>query len=228
MAGKRSTTKERLSRETIVASALALADAEGIGAVTIRRLATDHGVTPMALYWHFKDKEALLDGLVEHVLDEIRTPSWPESDLPPWDVRVRQCCEAILEGLARHPEVADLVHHRFMGCAAGLDLAELTFAALREGGFDDEQMSDIGVHALHTLVMLVTMEPGENAVIYSADEVARRTREKRASLEALEPGRYPTIIYCAPSLVSKTVNRRYQNTGLEILIQGIRALQAQL
>src|SRR5690349_18471231 len=50
-------TKERLSRETVTERALALADAEGIDAVTIRRLATDLGVTPMALYWHFQDKE---------------------------------------------------------------------------------------------------------------------------------------------------------------------------
>ena len=42
--------RERLSRDTIVDGAIALADAEGLDAVTIRRLAEDHGVTPMALY----------------------------------------------------------------------------------------------------------------------------------------------------------------------------------
>src|SRR6185437_12949937 len=52
----RSGDRERLSRDTIVAGAVALADAEGLDAVTIRRIANDHQVTPMALYWHFKDK----------------------------------------------------------------------------------------------------------------------------------------------------------------------------
>ena len=61
MAKRSAPTRVRLSRETIVASAVALADAEGLEAVTIRRLAQEHGVTPMAMYWHFSDKDSLLD-----------------------------------------------------------------------------------------------------------------------------------------------------------------------
>src|SRR3954452_5854316 len=68
-------TKERLRRDTVTERALALADAEGIDAVTIRRLATDLGVTPMALYWHFQDKERLLDGVAELVLSQITPPA---------------------------------------------------------------------------------------------------------------------------------------------------------
>src|SRR5665213_3657639 len=60
-------TRERLSRDVIAAGAVALADREGIDAVTIRRLATDNAVTPMALYWHFKDKDAVLDGIAEQI-----------------------------------------------------------------------------------------------------------------------------------------------------------------
>src|SRR6476620_10513894 len=63
----RSGDRERLSRDTIVAGAVALADAEGLDAVTIRRIANDHQVTPMALYWHFKDKGELLDGIPERL-----------------------------------------------------------------------------------------------------------------------------------------------------------------
>ncbi|MBT0772337.1 TetR family transcriptional regulator [Kineosporia sp. J2-2] len=228
MAARRSATRERLSREAIVTSALALAGAEGLDAVTVRRLAADHGVTPMALYWHFKDKDALLDGMVEQVLAGIEIPVWPAGEPPPWHSRIRACFEAILDGLGRHPEVADLVHQRFLVCRAGLDLAELVFAALREGGFSDEQMSDIGVYALHTLVMLVTQEPGKRSPRHSPEEAARSIRVRRIELEALEPDRYPSIIHCAPSLVAKSKNRRYQNTGLAILIEGIHDLQAKL
>jgi TetR/AcrR family transcriptional regulator, tetracycline repressor protein len=69
MANRRSgpVARERLSRDTIVDGAIALADAEGLDAVTIRRLAQDHEVTPMALYWHFKDKGELLDALRPHL-----------------------------------------------------------------------------------------------------------------------------------------------------------------
>ena len=53
--------------------AMQLADADGLEALTIRKLATDLGVTPMALYWHFRSKEELLGGLVERVWSEIDT-----------------------------------------------------------------------------------------------------------------------------------------------------------
>lgn len=52
--------RNALSREIVVKRAIAIADAEGLQAVTIRRVAKELGVTPMALYWHFKDKNELL------------------------------------------------------------------------------------------------------------------------------------------------------------------------
>ena len=47
--------------------ALKLADADGLDALTIRKLAQHLGVTPMALYWHFRSKEDLLEGVAEQV-----------------------------------------------------------------------------------------------------------------------------------------------------------------
>lgn len=220
--------RERLSREAIVTSALALADAEGLGAVTIRRLAGDHGVTPMALYWHFKDKDLLFDGMVERVLDEVEIPTYPPDGVPAWHVRLRDVCEALLESFRRHPEVADLVHHRFLGCVSGLDLAEAFFAALRDGGFDRRTMADLGVQVLHNLVVLVAMEPGERGLNESAEEVEQRIRLKRTTLESLDPGRYPGIVSCADTLVSRPVEDRYLALGLDVMIEGIRALQAKL
>ena len=53
----------------MVGRAIALADAEGLDALTIRRLAQELGVTPMALYWHFRNKEELLAGAGRPVLE---------------------------------------------------------------------------------------------------------------------------------------------------------------
>ena len=61
----------RLSRDAILDLALAVADAEGIDAVSVRRLARELGVTPMALYWHFDDKSALLHALGDRLLGEL-------------------------------------------------------------------------------------------------------------------------------------------------------------
>src|SRR4029077_4650285 len=61
----------RLTRAVVVERALQLADADGLEALTIRKLATDLGVTPMALSWHFGSKDELLEGLAERVWSEI-------------------------------------------------------------------------------------------------------------------------------------------------------------
>ena len=60
----REAERGRLTKQAVVQRALALADADGLDALTIRRLATELGVTPMALYWHFRNKEELLAGLL--------------------------------------------------------------------------------------------------------------------------------------------------------------------
>src|SRR5215472_898193 len=63
--------RTRLTRAAVVDRALRLADADGLEALTIRKLAAELGVTPMALYWHFRSKDELLEGLAERVWSEI-------------------------------------------------------------------------------------------------------------------------------------------------------------
>jgi TetR/AcrR family tetracycline transcriptional repressor len=72
----------KLSKAAVVERALALADELGLEALTIRRLAQDLGVTPMALYWHFRSKEELLAGLGDQVWAEIDADADPAADWP--------------------------------------------------------------------------------------------------------------------------------------------------
>src|SRR5215204_4017366 len=69
--------REPLSRERVLASAIAVADAAGVRALTIRSLAADLGVTPMSVYHYFANKSEILDGIVDVVFSDI--------DLPPGD-----------------------------------------------------------------------------------------------------------------------------------------------
>ena len=78
--------RSRLSKATVVQRALALADAGGLDALTIRRLAQELGVTPMALYWHFRSKEELLAGLGDQIWTEVSTDIDPDA---PWHAQLR-------------------------------------------------------------------------------------------------------------------------------------------
>jgi AcrR family transcriptional regulator len=213
-------TRERLSREAIAGGAVALADAEGLEAVTIRRLAQDHGVSPMALYWHFKDKDQLLDGIADQLFNDVDLP--PVST-EPWPQQLRAVLQALLAALRPHPAVAGLVTSRILTSEEGLNIAERTLSHLREAGFSPEQAAEIGSYLLGAVVTLVTCEPGQR---HGDDDEAHEDaiRVKAASLGALSPRRYPNIIASAGALAACASPDSYYSLGLDMLITGISGI----
>ena len=100
------TVREPLSRERVLAAAVALADAEGITALTMRRLAAEVGVEAMSLYYHLPGKDALLDGVLDRVIAEMaavvnRLGSTGTDD--DWRTRLRRRFLAAREVMLRHP-----------------------------------------------------------------------------------------------------------------------------
>ncbi len=100
--------RTRLTRGAVVDRALALADASGLDALTIRKLATELGVTPMALYWHFRGKDELLEGLAERIWSEIDTTV--DATLP-WPDQLRALLSSLLAVLRAHPAAPQLLLH---------------------------------------------------------------------------------------------------------------------
>jgi TetR/AcrR family transcriptional regulator, tetracycline repressor protein len=219
MANRRSgpVARERLSRDTIVDGAIALADAEGLDAVTIRRLAQDHEVTPMALYWHFKDKGELLDGIAERLFAGVRLPA---PSRKPWPEQLRSILEALSDALRPHPEVAGLVSDRVLSSEAGLTVAERTLALLRHAGLSTEQAAQVGGYLLNAVAMLVTSEPGRE---YGPDSEARddAIRRKTASLSGLPLRRFPSVVSSASVLAACPSPDAYFSLGLDMLIAGV-------
>jgi len=80
--------RRRLSRAGVVESALEIGTAEGLEAVTLRRLAADLGVTPMALYRHFRDKQDLINAMAEAVLADMDVTVGFEPSMS-WSARIR-------------------------------------------------------------------------------------------------------------------------------------------
>jgi AcrR family transcriptional regulator len=99
-------TRTTLSREAILERALAVADAEGLEAVSIRRLSRELGVTPMALYWHFKDKRALLHALGDRLLADVDLTLDPAAA---WPAQLHALFGSIIAVLRAHPSAATLI-----------------------------------------------------------------------------------------------------------------------
>src|SRR5512140_2580498 len=121
-------SRRGLTRDEILAAALALADDEGLAAVGMRSVAQQLGVTAMALYRHVGDKGALLDGLVERLLAEIELPA---AGLPPVE-RLRALGAQLRAVARRHPEAFGLLLARPAATREALRVRDATVAALAD------------------------------------------------------------------------------------------------
>ena len=120
-----------LSRERVLRGAVAVADAGGIGALTMRSLARELGVKPMSLYYHVAGKDEILDCIVDLVFSEIELPS-PGGD---WQAQIRRRAVSARRALRRHPWAIGLMESRANPGPATLRHHDATLATLREAGF---------------------------------------------------------------------------------------------
>jgi len=121
----------KLSRESIVAAALALLDREGAEALTMRRLGSELGVEAMSLYRHLADRTALLDALAHHLAAEIER----HTDEDDWADALRTFAGELRSLARRHPAAFALVGTRVLGTSTELRPIDDVLTSLRRGGF---------------------------------------------------------------------------------------------
>jgi AcrR family transcriptional regulator len=214
-----SRAKAELNRSAIVERALTVMDAEGPDAVTIRRVAQEFGVTPMALYWHVANKDELLAAMGDALLADVVPP--PATG--PWHVQLRGVVDVLIRELSRHPAAAGLVFPRILVTESGLRLTEFTLALLEGAGFPRKQAADLARMGLQTAMMLVTQLPGaENQA--AAEERDRLQAEKRAYVEGLPDELYPRVRAAAVDLTDCDDEVAYYSFGVDLYIEGAQAL----
>jgi AcrR family transcriptional regulator len=125
------TTRRTLKRDRVLRAAMALADRDGIGALTMRALAREVGVEAMSLYNHVRNKEDALDGLVELVAAEFRRPEVG----PDWRAEMRARAVTAHEVLVRHPWATAQVVSRVNVGPAMLAYVDATIGCLVTAGF---------------------------------------------------------------------------------------------
>jgi len=213
----------RLSKSAVVDRALNLADAEGLDALTIRKLAQDLGVTPMALYWHFRSKEELLEGVAEQVWGEIDVSVDPSG---PWWAQLQGGLESLIRVLRAHPAAPQLVLGHEKQNEAALRATEAALEILRGAGFDPEHASEIARSTLWTGIMLVMSEAGYKPEL-GEDERAEHRRRAELSFAMLPVARYPRLVECAAPMASCDPELHYR-LGVELFIAGVRAIADKL
>jgi AcrR family transcriptional regulator len=222
MARARTETAERtrLSREVVVDGALALVREAGLEGLTIRRLAQHLGVTPMALYWHFKNKDELLAGMADRVWGLV--DSTADSALP-WQDQLRALMKSLVGVLRAHSAVTPLLMsvdaERAQSCFPTMETA---LGILHRAGFSPRAGADLCVHGLRTAVGLVAGE--QDAVGRQDPELEAELRRKRVLMRSLPPERYPYIIAATEPLTSCEDPDAYYDFGIELFVGGVMAL----
>jgi TetR/AcrR family tetracycline transcriptional repressor len=217
----READRTRLTKQVVVERALALGDAEGVDALTIRRLATELGVTPMALYWHFRNKEELLAAVGDQVWSELDTVV---DTAAPWHLQMRGLMESLLHVLRSHPCASQLILQGEKQSDAALVASETALEVLRRGGFGLEHAAAITRNALWTGLMLTMSEPGFHLAMTEAERTEEQ-RKVRVRLALLPPDRYPCLVEAAGPMSASDPEFHYR-LGVDLFIAGVQAMAA--
>jgi TetR/AcrR family transcriptional regulator, tetracycline repressor protein len=211
----------RLSRAVVADRALALADAHGLEALTIRRLAKDLGVTPMALYWHFRSKEELLAALCDRVWAELDLELDPAAE---WPAQMRGLLESLVATLRAHPAASNLVMAgEKLHSQGALEATEAALEVLQRGGFDVGHASEIARSALWIGLMLVTSDAGAHPAS-PPEERAELQRQAMIRLSMLPPDRFPHLVAAAGPMTACDGAEFHYRLGVEMFIAGLVAL----
>jgi AcrR family transcriptional regulator len=132
-----------LNRDKVLQEAVSLADENGIESLTMRKLAEEFGVVPMALYKHVANKEDMLDGMVDVVFGEIDLPSKGAD----WKTAMRDRANSVRQVISRHRWAIGLTESRRKPGPTNLRHHDAVIGCLRAAGFSTE----MAIHAYSAL-----------------------------------------------------------------------------
>jgi AcrR family transcriptional regulator len=217
MTRQKNATRKPLSRARVLQAAVALGDEAGLEAFSMRGLAQELGVVPMALYKHVANKDELLDGMVDIVFSEIELPS---GDLD-WRSAMRRRAISTRQALKRHSWAIGMMESRHPG-PANLRNHNAVMGCLRKAGFPFEM-------AVHTYSV-------QDAYIYgfalqekdlafetpdSAGEAAQRRAETIGALD-----NYPYLVEIATKLAKSGYDNAVEFAwGLDLILDGLEQLR---
>jgi len=216
--------KPTLSREAIVDAALRIVDAEGIDAVSMRRVAQECGTGAASLYAYVANKDELFDLLVDAVMAQIadRLPEFGAG--ADWQEQLKQMTRLGTEVLRSHRDVAKAFLGRIPFGPNGLRTVEAQLGVLRSGGVPDQVAAFVGDLIGTYMVSSVIEDDMWRSRFPGASEadVVRQMGEIRAYLESLPPAGFPNIVALAGNLMADERDGvdRFE-LGLEIIVRGV-------
>jgi AcrR family transcriptional regulator len=209
------TAREPLTRDQIVAVAIRLIDQEGLDAFSMRRLGRELGAGATSLYWHVKNKEQLVDLVLDELIGEVVADV---AVVEGWRPQLTEVARAVRRVLLRHRRVAPLLGERPTIGPKSLDAAEFVMRTLLDAGFDERSASMASgalVNYAAGFAMFESKSPGGTGDSPEAREMAKAVLAYFASLPK---DRYPSMARVARLRISEEDQFEY---GLQRLLDGM-------
>lgn len=206
-----------LTTDRVVDAALQIADTDGIGGVSLRRIASTLGVTPMAIYRHVRDKGHLLDLMADRLLMEL-DPTSPESSS--WQEALRGVAASMLAVVQAHPAAPFLLSRPFVSQSA-LRVTETMLAILERAGFGPVE----SVRLVQVLTGMI-LGPAIHRATYSAAwrESAVDPAREQAAWTGLDAEEFPNLMRVADQLNDWRPGPEADELTIELLVAGVEQL----
>ena len=204
--------REPLNRERVLRAAIALADRDGLDALTMRRLGQEVGVEAMSLYNHVKNKNDILDGIVDLVLSDIDVP--PSGT--PWKAAMRRRSISAHEVLVAHPWAAMQIMSRFNIGPGMTRYLDATLGRLLESGFSVEGALDAW-HTLDSHLYGFTLQ--QLSLPFAQDEAPRVSGQVLPGLPVEE---FPHVVQVITHVMGSGRVEDFEY-GLDLILDGLEA-----
>jgi AcrR family transcriptional regulator len=212
----RETIRRSLTRERVVAEALAVISADGVQALSMRALAGRLGVVPGALYRHVRSKEQLYDLILDGVLAEVDCEADPAL---PWTGQVTALAHRLRTVLEDHPGIAGLLKSRDPLSPNALALAEAFVAPLHAAGLPERQTAR-GFRLIYDYTIGFALGDRTSASEQRIQDATTR-RELHAFLRSLPADRFPVLAALGEHVWIDDRNERF-SASLDTLIIGLQ------
>jgi len=200
----------RFTREALARRALAIMDAQGTEALTMRRLAEELGMGTMALYRYFPSKNELMDAAIEVAAPELHLPV---PGAAPWKEQLAGLARGLFMAGLRHPSVARERFDRPLQSPAAMRVTDRAIALLLEAGLSRRDAA-----AAFKALLVHTFGAAAFAASEARPEVRRSARERHASVTADE---LPAMAEVAEELTAALGGDQAFELGLSALLDGI-------
>jgi AcrR family transcriptional regulator len=204
----------RLDRETIVRAAQRVLDEDGLAGLTVRRIGSELGADPTAIYRHFRDKDELVVELADRAFASL-----PEPDPAlPWQERLRRMLRAALELYRENPDFAIQLSHQPDDTPGLQRIAEAVLGTLAEAGLGPRERA-----VVHQLITNYAVGSGLFISQMALDDWGPETMPAvRRAYAALPPSEYPHCVESAPYLFPDLDD--VYDLGVDMLIAAIEKL----